>query len=42
MATSVTRFAIGVLIVVAFLLAITLAQGIGESFGHGISEVLVR
>jgi hypothetical protein len=39
--TYVTRLVLGFLIVILFILAITLAQGIGESFGHGISEMLV-
>lgn len=36
------RFVIGLLLVVLFVVAVALAQGIGESFGHGIREVLVR
>jgi hypothetical protein len=41
-ATTLLRFGIGLLIVVAFVLAVALAQGIGESLGGGFHEWLVR
>lgn len=36
------RFFIGLLVVGLLILAFALAQGIGESVGHGITEVLAR
>lgn len=36
------RIAIGLLTVAAFVLAVTLAQGIGEAIGAGLQEHLVR
>ena len=42
MTRDLERAALAVLIVAAIVLAIALAQGIGESFGSGILERLVR
>lgn len=36
------RVLFGTLIVVAVVFAVAAAQGIGESFGSGIKEMLVR
>jgi hypothetical protein len=39
--TAITRFGIGLLIVIGFVLVLMLAQGIGESFGS-MAERFVR
>ncbi len=36
------RFLLGTAIIIALVLAVAAAQGIGEAFGHGIREMLVR
>lgn len=41
-AQALERFVIGLLIVGLLIVAFALAQGIGESVGHGISEVFAR
>jgi hypothetical protein len=42
MTTIALRFGIGLLIVIAVVLVVMLAQGIGESVGGGMHEWLVR
>jgi len=42
MGTAITRFGIGLLIVIASVLVVMLAQGIGEQLGGGMHEWLVR
>jgi hypothetical protein len=42
MGTTALRFGIGLLIVIACVLAFSLAQGIGEQLGGGFHEWLVR
>ncbi len=39
--TAIERFALGLLIVVALIGAWALAQGIGETIGHGMREWMV-
>jgi hypothetical protein len=39
---SLSTLVLGLLIVVAFVLVVMLAQGIGESLGGGMREYLVR
>jgi hypothetical protein len=39
---TVARFAIATLAVLLFILVIMLAQGLGQSVGHGVQEWLVR
>jgi len=38
---SIERFIVGILIAAVFVLAVALAQGIGQSIGGGLSEWLV-
>jgi len=40
MGTMALRFGIGLLIAIAFVLIVALAQGIGEQLGGGMCEVL--
>jgi hypothetical protein len=40
--TTIARFAVVTLLVIAFVLIVMLAQGIGESFGNGITELVGR
>lgn len=42
MGTTAQHFTIALLAVVAFVLIVTLAQGIGEQLGGGLREYLVR
>jgi hypothetical protein len=42
MGTTFLRFGIGLLIVIAFVLVIMSAQGIGQSVGHGLTEWGIR
>jgi hypothetical protein len=42
MGTTALRLGIGLIIVIALVLVITLAQGIGEQLGGGMHEWLVR
>lgn len=37
-----TRFLVPTLVVLAFILLIMLAQGLGQSVGHGLTEWNVR
>ena len=37
-----SRFGIALLLVVLFILIVALAQGIGESVGHGLTEWSVQ
>lgn len=39
---TVARFAIATLAVLLFILVVVAAQGIGASFGHGLTEPFVR
>lgn len=41
-AASLERFVIGLLLVALFVIVVALVQGIGQSVGHGIVEMLVR
>jgi hypothetical protein len=40
--TAIARFALVTLIVIGFVLVVMLAQGIGQSVGHGLTEWTVR
>jgi len=39
---TVARFAIATLAVILFILVVMLAQGIGQSVGHGLTEWGIR
>jgi hypothetical protein len=40
--TTIARFAVVTLVVIAFVLIVMLAQGIGQSVGNGLTEWGVR
>jgi hypothetical protein len=40
--TAIVHFAIATLIVIAFILVVMLAQGIGQSVGNGLTEWGIR
>lgn len=42
MTATASRLVVGILIVAFLILALAMVQGVGESFGHGLREALVR